>query len=77
MDAVGLQYNEEIENRIKDIQREVINDAGIHFGHPYFNTATMAGINRMLLKKLAEYYGIPFPVGEVCAEGKKTPWWMK
>lgn len=77
LDAVGLQYDEKIENTIKEIQHEVINDAGIHFGHPYFNTATMAGINRMLLKKLAEYYGIPFSVGEVCAEGKKTPWWME
>lgn len=77
LDTVGLQYDDKVENRIKEIQHEVINEAGIHFGHPYFNTATMAGINRMLLKKLAEYYGIPFPAGVVCTEVKKTPWWME
>ena len=53
-----------------------MNKAGIHFGHPYFNIATMAGIYRMTLKNFAEECGVEFPI----KRGDKpptTPWWFQ
>ena len=41
-----------------------MNEADIRFGHPYFNTATMAGIYRMVLKWVAEEYGVELPIKE-------------
>ena len=44
------------------LMSQVMDEASIHFGQPYFNTATIAGIFRMLLKKLAKEYNVAFPV---------------
>ena len=49
-------------NKVNEITRTVMNKAGIHFGHPYFNIATMAGIYRMTLKNFAEECGVEFPI---------------
>jgi len=76
LNSAEIEYNEAVEKIIKDIQYETMANAGVHFGHPYFNTATMAGIHRMTLKKFANYYGIVFPL---CADQKdepKVPWWL-
>lgn len=40
-------------------------EISVHFGQPYFNTATMAGVYRMMLKKLAGTYGVTFPRASV------------
>lgn len=44
------------------LMNQVMEEASIHFGQPYFNTATIAGIFRMLLKKLAKEYNVTFSV---------------
>ena len=38
-----------------------IERTGLHFGQPYLNTATMAGIYRMMLKDVAKDLGVEFP----------------
>ncbi len=48
----------------------------VHFGHPYLNNATMAGIYRMAIKKLAEHYDVTFPLEEA-QEQTYTSWWTK
>ena len=53
-----------------------MNNAGIHFGHPYFNTATMAGIYRMTLKRVAEEYSVEFPIKTEDGDIPVSPWWM-
>lgn len=75
--SAGLKYDAAVENKIKEILDEVIDGAGIHFGHPYFNAATMAGINRMMLKRLASFYGVTFPLEEEKDMQSTSPWWME
>ena len=50
-----------MEEVIKEVVRSTYQKASMHFGQPYFNTATMAGVYRMMLKELAEQYGVRFP----------------
>lgn len=42
----------------KDALEEMKDFASWHFGQPYFNIATMVGIHRMLMKKLAKRYNV-------------------
>jgi hypothetical protein len=76
LDLAEVRYDETVEKNIKDIQYEVMANAGVHFGHPYFNTATMAGIHRMTLKKLANCYRVVFPLCTDQKDEPKVPWWL-
>jgi len=50
-------------------------EASIHFGQPYFNSATMAGRYRMMLKEIARSLNVAFPL-KYTNENKPTkPWW--
>lgn len=71
-----IEFDETVQKEIDKIIRTFLNDAGIHFGHPYFNAATMAGIYRMTLKRFANKHGIDFPIKR---DEKKpnTPWWLQ
>ena len=42
----------------------------------YFNASTMAGIYRMVLKRLAEEYGVEFPIKGTIDEEPTVPWWF-
>lgn len=75
--AANLEFDDEIKNKVNEITRTVMNKAGIHFGHPYFNTATMAGIHRMTLKNFAEECGVEFPIKRGGDELPTTPWWFQ
>ena len=75
--AANLKFDDEIKNKVNEITRTVMNKAGIHFGHPYFNTATMAGIHRMTLKNFAEECGVEFPIKRGGDESPTTPWWFQ
>ncbi len=44
------------------LMNQMMDEASLHFGQSYFNTATIAGVFRMLLKKLAKEYSVAFPV---------------
>ena len=67
------------EEKVLDMFKEkfsnAMNRTGMHFGQPYFNTATVAGIYRMLLKDIAKELGVDFPIEEENKEPKK-PWWL-
>lgn len=52
---------------------ETVEESSIHFGQPYFNTATMAGRYRMLIKKLAQKYKIDMK--EFIIPKEEIPWW--
>lgn len=48
---------------------------GIHFGQPYFNTATVAGVYRMMLKDIAKALEVDFPIEDE-NRTPKQPWWF-
>lgn len=75
--AAHLEFDDKIKDKVNEITRTVMNNAGIHFGHPYFNVATMAGIQRMTLKKFAEDCGVEFPIKRENGEPPATPWWLQ
>ena len=55
----GRNYtNEEISDIIRLSLDETIAKASNHFGQPYFNTATLAGMYRMVIKKIAKDHGV-------------------
>ena len=60
--AEGKYSQEEIEKIYSEVRMTMNNSASQHFGQPYFNTATMAGMMRMSLKEFAARLGVPFPV---------------
>lgn len=57
--------------------QEIHHQAGLHFAQPYFNTATVAGLLRMLLKSLAQKYEVPFPIPAENESAPQTPWWAE
>ncbi len=36
--------------------------ASVHFGQPYFNTATVAGLMRMMVKEIARELKVEVPI---------------
>ena len=74
--AANLEADDQVLGEIKEIIHEEMGKAGVHFGHPYLNTATMAGINRIVLKTLAEKYNVEFPIKRE-ETLPTTPWWIQ
>jgi 2-phosphoglycerate kinase len=64
---------EEVNKIAQTIYEELQAEASIHFGQPYFNTATIAGLLRMMVKRLAERYNKPLKIEE---KFPRTPWWV-
>ncbi len=62
---------------VEECTHEMCRQASFHFAQPYFNTATVAGIFRMLLKALAKKYGVPFPLPSANDSAPRTPWWAE
>ena len=75
--SADLEFDDIVQNEINEITGEVMKNAGIHFGHPYLNVATMAGVYRMVLKRLAEKYSVEFPMKAESEDEIVSPWWMK
>lgn len=61
----------------KSCMQEMCQQASFHFGQPYFNTATLAGLFRMLLKSLAQKYKVSFPIPLENEATHRTPWWVE
>lgn len=75
-EASILNGEEEVKAVINEAIQAVCEKAGVHFGQPYFNTATMAGLYRMMLKDLAETYKVPFPSKQE-EQSPQKPWWAE
>ena len=50
--------NDEKEQAVMEALLSTRSKISVHFGQPYYNTATIAGIYRMMLKELAKKYGV-------------------
>ena len=51
-----INNENEVNRKFKEILKDAYMEASRHFGQPYFNTATMAGIYRIAVKKLKKNY---------------------
>lgn len=69
--------SEEAMEVTKAYTQKMSQQASTHFAQPYFNTATIAGLFRMLLKSLAQKYGVPFPIPSKNESAPRTPWWAE
>ena len=79
-DIVNAADNSEeidLEEVIKQTQLRLRDSLSVHFGQPYFNNATIAGMYRMMLKEIAEMYNVEFPVKTEEPQTGKTPWWLE
>lgn len=47
---------------IKKYLEKVMPHSSIHFGQPYLNAATIAGVLRMVVRAVAKDYGVQFPI---------------
>ena len=56
-----ISDDDTIQETIKRTISSVSKEASVHFGQTYFNVATIAGMYRMMLKKIAKTYGVDFP----------------
>jgi len=63
----------EIEYEAKEIYEELLNETSYHFGQPYLNSVTMAGLLRMMIKKLAYKHGKQLTSSET---KPNKPWWI-
>lgn len=74
--ASSKQYSEsQLETMLRERLDQLKGDVSIHFGQPYLNDATMAGLYRMLLKKMAEELEVDennWKTGE-----RMKPWWIE
>jgi len=51
---LGIEDPAQANKLIKSYLPEILRNVGHHYGHPYMNTATMAGVFRMIIKKIAK-----------------------
>lgn len=61
LSRANLTLSDEICNDINSRIAKAIRETENHFGQPYLNPATIAGVYRMVLKEIAERYTVKFP----------------
>lgn len=66
--------DQDVEMVIQQSIRQISLEADKHFGQPYFNTVTIAGMYRMMLKSLAEAYDVTFPLPD--NNTLQKPWYV-
>lgn len=71
VEDLGIPKTYNINEVIKTIMDEILQETSFHYGHPYLNAATIAGMYRMLLKRLAKRFDRQISIEH--ASGK--PWW--
>lgn len=69
--------SEETMEVTKECMQKMRQQTSFHFAQPYFNTATIAGGFRMLLKALAQKYGVPVLIPSENESAPQTPWWAE
>ena len=65
-----------LKDMIQKSLKSVVQEASFHFGQPYFNAATMAGLYRMMLKDFARSLDVCFPPPETDKQELIRPWWV-
>ena len=76
LECAGV-HRSHIDELIKENMRIIGNEASNHFGQPYFNASTIAGLYRMMLKRITKELGISFPIENSRESRLVAPWWDK
>lgn len=66
-----------VDTIIKEAMEKIKDKSSVHFGQPYFNNATMAGLYRLMIKEIAETCNIPFPIPKDKVDINQKPWWYE
>ena len=74
--SANLTFDKKTRTGVNKITVDIMNKAEIHFGHPYFNTATIASIYRTILKRVPKEYDVQFPIKTDDGDIPVSPWWM-
>ena len=69
---LGITDPDQFRDEYKKVKREASN----HFGQPYLNSVTVAGLFRMALKEIAKKRGKSLVSVEEMHSTPRTPWWM-
>ena len=74
--AESSKDSEEIINAIKEKVDRIGDMSGIHFGQSYWNTATIAGNYRMIVKSLAERENVDIRKLDQELQEDTSVWWL-
>ncbi len=72
---LGITPDDEFMEYFNTNLKDLLKETTYHYGHAYLNTATLAGVYRMLLKRIAKEHG-----KKVLSPDYNTPrkpWWME
>lgn len=69
--------NIDVDKVIKEAMKKLKGKASVHFGQPYFNNATIAGLYRLMIEDIAKTCNVPFPIQEEETKKRKKPWWYE
>ena len=77
LESAGLSEDEEeVSELVKTHLKTTTENLSKHFGQPYFNTATIAGQYRMMLKNMAKSLGVSFPIENSSRKEEAGTWWF-
>lgn len=74
--AKSSRDNNEIMNAIKEKATRIGEVSGVHFGQSYWNTATIAGNCRMIVKSLAEQEDVDIKKLDRELQEDTLAWWL-
>ena len=74
LEDLGIVDIDDINKILKEYAPIIIKEVRHHYGHPYMNTATIAGAYRMVLKKIAAKYNKKIPPVDYFAP--RRPWYI-
>ena len=78
LESAGIPVDSPLAQKLfNDHLDRATQEASIHYGQPYFNAATMAGIVRVALKKMAKTLGVDFPSLPEVRDIAHEPWWSE
>ena len=76
--ATGTPYDpNQLDELVKVHMKKIQEEVSVHFGQPYLNDATVAGLYRMVLKNIAESLNVCFPLENSQNNNSVGPWWLE
>ncbi len=74
--SAGISPKEEEFELVNRFMHDAVKDTSFHFGHPYLNVSTLAGVYRIAVKNLAAHLGVSL-LREDTDDTRSPSWWVK